>query len=202
MPTGPTLLLVDDHALFRTGLAMVLASAIPDVRVNEAASIQDAMRQEGEAPDLVLLDIQLQGLNGLDGIGLVQRRWPGVPVLMLSSHTEPEKVRQALARGAADYLSKAHTADQMIAAITRALRGEAVPLPAGEANDSGHCGLTPRQFEVLDLLCQGLSNKAIGRRLNLSEHTVRGHVQATLAVLDVSSRSEAAFAARQRGLVH
>ena len=201
MPAGPTILLIDDHALFRAGLAMVMASGIPDVEVLEAGSIQEAMRQDGAAPDLVLLDIQLQGLNGLDGIGLVQRRWPQVPVLMLSSHTEAEKVRQALALGAADYLSKAHSADHMLAAITRALRGETARAPAG-APDEAKRALTTRQFEVLDLLCQGLSNKAIGRRLNLSENTVRGHVQATLAALEVSSRSQAAFTARQRGLIH
>lgn len=207
MPIGPTILLIDDHALFRAGLAMVLASGIAEVRVAQAGSIQEAMQHDAGVPQLVLLDIQLQGLNGLDGIALVQRRWPGVPVLMLSSHTEPEKVRQALALGAADYLSKAHTADHMLAAITRALRGEAAPASQVATRDAGAGAptprtLTPRQFEVLDLLCQGLSNKAIGRRLNLSENTVRGHVQATLAALEVSSRSEAAFAARQRGLVH
>ncbi|HEY8357370.1 MAG TPA: response regulator transcription factor [Ramlibacter sp.] len=203
MPAGPHILLVDDHALFRSGVAMLLAVGFPGVQVTEAASIQHALRPEAVAPDLVLLDIQLQGLNGLDGIGLVQRQWPGVPIVMLSSHTDAEKVRQALALGATAFLSKADTADQMLAAIRRGLRGDGhVEPPAEAAVADTQRSLTPRQCEVLDLLCQGLSNKAIGRRLNLSEHTVRGHVQATLATLQVSSRSEAAFAARQRGLVH
>jgi DNA-binding NarL/FixJ family response regulator len=121
---------------------------------------------------------------------------------MLSSHTDAEKVQQALALGAAAYLSKADTADRILAEITRLLRGDAVIATRSAGAESGASGLTPRQCEVLDLLCRGLSNKAIGRRLNLSENTVRGHVQATLATLQVSSRSEAAFAARQRGLVH
>lgn len=203
MPPGPHILLVDDHALFRSGVAMVLAAGFPGVQVTEAPSIQEALRPRGAVPDLVLLDIQLQGLNGLDGIGLVQRQWPATPIVMLSSHTDADKVRQALALGATAFLSKADTADRMLDAIRGVLRGDG----AGEGPREGPAAdaqraLTPRQSEVLDLLCQGLSNKAIGRRLNLSEHTVRGHVQATLAALQVSSRSEAAFAARQRGLVH
>jgi DNA-binding NarL/FixJ family response regulator len=204
MPNGPRILVVDDHALFRSGLTLVLASGMPGVQVREAASIQAALQQEGPAPSLVLLDIQLQGLNGLEGIALVRRQWPEVPVVMLSSHTEPEKVREALSRGAAAFLSKADPPDSMLAAVGRVLLGKAVAgavLP-GMAAEPAAGKLTPRQCEVLDLLCQGLSNKAIGRRLNLSENTVRGHVQAMFSVLQVSSRSEAAFAARQRGLVH
>ena len=88
--------------------------------------------------------------------------------------------------------------------VTREIQGLPVAadgLPAGEGGADAQPLLTPRQSEVLDLMCQGLSNKLIGRRLNLSENTVRGHVQAVLAALQVSSRSEAGFAARQRGLV-
>lgn len=201
MPTGPTLLLIDDHALFRSGLALVLDAGIPGVRVREAASIHAALGIAGETPDLVLLDIQLQGLSGLEGIGLVRREWPGVPIVMLSSHAEVATIRDAMTRGAAAYLSKADAPDRMLATVTHLLAGGAPAVDENAAAAAGS-GLTPRQCEVLDLLCQGLSNKAIARRLDLSEHTVRGHVQATLAVLQVSSRSEAAFAARRRGLVH
>jgi DNA-binding NarL/FixJ family response regulator len=107
-------------------------------------------------------------------------------------------------RGAAAFVSKADSADNILAVIDRLRRGEpagaAAPPAAGEGAGSPQL-LTPRQFEVLDLLCQGLPNKVIGRRLGLSENTVRGHVQAVLAALQVSSRSEAGFAARRRGLV-
>ena len=118
-----------------------------------------------------------------------------------------QNVRLALERGAAAFVSKAEPADKILAVIDQLRRGLPIApasapmlVPAGEGDASRQL-LTPRQSEVLDLVCQGLSNKVIGRRLNLSENTVRGHVQAVLAALQVSSRSEAGFAARRRGLV-
>jgi len=205
----PRILLVDDHSLFRCGLRMVLSAAIPDLEVAEAASLEEAMHAAID-PSLVLLDIQLHGLNGLEGIALVKRRWPQAAVIMLSSEVSPQKVRMAMERGAAAFVSKADPADRILAVISQVRRG----LPVGHdafpaqglsiengAGDDQPALLTPRQSEVLDLMCQGLSNKVIGRRLNLSENTVRGHVQAVLAALQVSSRSEAGFAARQRGIV-
>ncbi|CAN7434698.1 MULTISPECIES: response regulator [unclassified Variovorax] len=203
----PRILLIDDHALFRCGLRMVLAAGIADLEVAEAASLEEAMRSPMEGPALVLLDIQLHGLNGLEGIALVKRKWPEAAVVILSSDVAHHNVRLALERGALAFVSKAEPADKILAVIDQLRRGlPVVPasssmlVPAGEADASRQL-LTPRQSEVLDLMCQGLSNKVIGRRLNLSENTVRGHVQAVLAALQVSSRSEAGFAARRRGLV-
>lgn len=209
MLLAPRILLVDDHSLFRCGLRMVLSAAIPDLEVSEAASLEEAMHAHIE-PALVLLDIQLHGLNGLEGIALVKRKWPQAAVIMLSSEVSPQKVRLAMERGAAAFVSKADPADRILGVISQVRRGlpaglDAFPAKALGADASGADGqaplLTPRQSEVLDLVCQGLSNKVIGRRLNLSENTVRGHVQAVLAALQVSSRSEAGFAARQRGIV-
>ena len=198
------ILLIDDHALFRCGLRMVLASGIPELEVAEASSLEEGLRAGMDDPALVLLDIQLHGLNGLEGIALVKRKWPEAVVVILSSDAAPHNVRMALERGAAAFVSKAESADGILAVIERLRRGEAVPGsapgPLGDGAASPQL-LTPRQFEVLDLLCQGLPNKVIGRRLGLSENTVRGHVQAVLAALQVSSRSEAGFAARRRGLV-
>jgi DNA-binding NarL/FixJ family response regulator len=198
------ILLIDDHVLFRCGLRMVLASGIPELEVAEAGSLEEGLRAGMESPALVLLDIQLHGLNGLEGIALVKRKWPEAVVVILSSDAAPHNVRMALERGAAAFVSKADSADNILALIERLRRGEpasAAHQPAGAEGLAAPQLLTPRQFEVLDLLCQGLPNKVIGRRLGLSENTVRGHVQAVLAALQVSSRSEAGFAARRRGLV-
>jgi len=202
----PRILLIDDHALFRCGLRMVLLSGIPDLEVAEAASLEEAMKTAMAEPALVLLDIQLHGLNGLEGIALVKRKWPDSAVVILSSDAAPQNVRMALERGAAAFVSKADTADNILAVIAQLRRGQEVVSPVqadaqAGSGDGARQLLTPRQFEVLDLVCQGLPNKVIGRRLNLSENTVRGHVQAVLAALHVSSRSEAGFAARRRGLV-
>jgi DNA-binding NarL/FixJ family response regulator len=195
------ILLVDDHAMFRAGLRMVLADGLPQSQVHEASSVDEAMQDAGPRPDVVLLDIKLPGLNGLDGIALLQRKWPQVPVMMLSSMDEPDMVRRAMAHGAVGFVSKAQTGDAIISAVGRLLRGE--PVEPGDATtlEEAVPRLTPRQCEVLDLLSRGLSNKLVARKLNLSENTVRGHVQAILAFLQVSSRSEAAFEARRRGLV-
>ncbi|MDM0036507.1 response regulator transcription factor [Variovorax sp. J22P271] len=198
------ILLIDDHALFRCGLRMVLASGIPELEVAEASSLEEGLRAGMDDPALVLLDIQLHGLNGLEGIALVKRKWPEAVVVILSSDAGPHNVRMALERGAAAFVSKADSADNILAVIEQLRRGEPASAAAQAAAGEGAGApqlLTPRQFEVLDLLCQGLPNKVIGRRLGLSENTVRGHVQAVLAALQVSSRSEAGFAARRRGLV-
>ena len=197
------ILLIDDHSLFRCGLRMVLGAGIPDLEVAEAASLEEAMRSPMADPALVLLDIQLHGLNGLEGIALVKRKWPHAAVVILSSDAAPQNVRLALERGAAAFVSKADPADKILAVIDQVRRGLPVTSPIASRScrpATRRCVrqqlLTPRQSEVLDLMCQGLSNKVIGRRLNLSENTVRGHVQAVLAALQVSSRSEAGFAAR------
>ena len=197
------ILLIDDHAMFRCGMGMVLRSGLAHAEVLEAGSLDEAMRIATQAPTLVLLDIQLNGLNGLECIELLQRKWPAVPIIMLSSDATPSTVRLALERGAAAFVSKSDTAGAIIATIQQVLRREAgAPTPPAIGGETlERVRLTPRQCEVLDLLCQGLPNKSIGRRLGLSENTVRGHVQAVLGLLQVSSRTEATFAARRSGLV-
>ncbi len=204
------LLIVDDHALFRTGLRLVLMDGFPGVTVWEAASMEQAVRVTDAPPDLVLLDIQLQGVNGLEGLGLLRQRWPLVPVVMLSSVAEPDTIALALARGARAFVSKGDTADTIIAVIQQTLnqpeRPDEAPrraraLAGPQSFQAIQPRLTPRQCEVLDLLCEGLSNKVIARRLELSEYTVRGHVQAILGLLGVTSRSQATFAARQHRLI-
>ena len=184
---------------------MVLNASMADSEVFEAGSLHEAMHSAPDLLDIILLDIKMPGLNGVDGIALLKRKWPQVPVLMLSSQDEPETVRLALSRGAIGFISKADTADKIIALINDVLHGHTdspASIETGIANKSAkNSHLTLRQSEVLELLCEGMSNKLIGRHLNLSENTVRGHVQGILEFLQVSSRSEAAFAARKRGLV-
>ncbi len=203
--TAQCIVLIDDHAMFRTGMRLVLQAGLPDLEVREAVSLEQAVRPPALAPALVLLDIDLQGVNGLEGIGLLRQRWPQTPVIMLSSSAEPETVRLALARGAAAFVSKAETAAHILAVVRRALDGQgpagAAGLDLAAAGAAVAAALTPRQCEVLDLLAEGLSNKVMARRMELSEFTVRGHVHAVLRLLGVTSRSQAAIAARSRGLL-
>jgi DNA-binding NarL/FixJ family response regulator len=202
--SAPRLLLIDDHAMFRSGLAVLLRMSIGGLEVVEAGSMAEALQSTSTAPNAVLLDIVLKGSSGLDGIEHLQKRWPEVPIIMVSSDAAPQTVQLALARGASAFVSKEKPAEHILEVVRQALK-----LPCNEASSQDvakpepleSSGLTPRQMEVLDLLCQGLPNKAIGRKLELSENTIRWHVQGILAMLQVSNRSEAAFAARKQGLI-
>lgn len=199
------LLLIDDHALFRSGIAMVLNAGLTGVEIFESASMEQAMHCSCKDIDLLLLDVQLEGLNGLDGIALLKRKWPRVKILVVSASQDTQIACETLRRGAHGFISKAETPVHMLQKVTQILSGDTtvreIKNTTTESNNNS-ARLTPRQCEVLDLLCQGLSNKMIGRRLNLSENTVRGHVQAILQALQVSNRSEAAFVARHLGLVN
>lgn len=184
---------------------MMLENSLPNATVIEAGSISDlsmgSRESQGWQPNLILLDIVLPGLNGLAGLTLLRSRWPNVPVLVLTSHTEAEMRESAMLCGADGFLSKAESAQQMLQIIRGLLaRSPDAPTPPVSA-DNRSSNLTPRQCEVLELLCLGLSNKVIGKRMGLSENTIRGHVQGLLAVLRVTSRAEAVIAARELGLV-
>lgn len=195
-------LLIDDHALFRSGVGMVLAAGLSDIQIAEAASLEQALLRPEDVFELVLLDLQLEGLNGLDGIALLKRRWPCAKILMVSA-TQEQRVRtEALERGAHGFISKTETPTRMLELVGQVLAGQLPADVQALANSDKPIRLSPRQSEVLDLLCLGLPNKLIGRRLNLSENTVRGHVQSILQALQVSSRSEAAFVARRQGLIN
>lgn len=201
MEKNASILLIDDHALFRSSVALVLSAGLPGVRTYEAGSLDEALRLEVE-PALVLLDVQLRGVSGLEGIASLKRKWPEARIAVVSAFDVSEVIDEAVRRGAVAFISKAEKPEFMLRKVGAWL-SEAPPTAAAPAATkvTERSLLTPRQCEVLDLLCQGLSNKMIGRRLNVSEHTVRGHVQAMLATLQVSSRSEAAFAARRLGLI-
>ncbi len=198
--TAPRLLLIDDHAMFRSGLSLVIKSAIPGALIFEAGSLDEATRSAPDELHLVLLDIRLTGLSGLEGLALIKHKWPLVPVLMLSSQDEPETVRLALARGAVGFVSKAETGDKIVASIHAVLEGNFPKLVDAVKHMTQKC-LTARQSEVLNLLHQGLSNKLIARKLTLSDNTVRRHVQDILQFFGVISRAEAVFAARQQSMI-
>jgi DNA-binding NarL/FixJ family response regulator len=201
---APHVLLIDDHAMFRSGLAALLRMSIADLTVTEADSVDTSLHDDRAAPDLVLLDVLLRGLNGIDGIDLLKRKWPQTPIVMVSSDAAPETVRQAIERGATAFVSKEKPAEAILAIVNRLISPTHTTSDVAAPNSSESAAeprLTPRQLEVLDLLCQGLTNKGIGRKLDLSENTVRWHVQGILSFLQVSNRSEAAFAARGIGLV-
>jgi DNA-binding NarL/FixJ family response regulator len=193
------ILLVDDHAVFRTGLRMVLSESFPQSAIFEAGTLVEALESKQESVDVVLLDIKLNGLNGLEGIIPLKRKWQNAFVFMLSSQSDSSTVQQALARGAAGFFSKADSAEHIVSTIKLIFSGQIVKLPDVGRSVSPK-GLTMRQLEVLTLLHGGLSNKQIAAKLSLSNNTVRRHVQDILQHFGVASRAEAVFASQRQNL--
>ena len=196
------ILIIDDHSLFRTGLRVLLKQRLVAPVVLEANSAQEALACQAQALDLILLDIQMQGLDGLQSIGLLHQKWPATPVVVLSSSLNPQDTDRALASGAVAFLSKADTDKKIVQIISQYMKLKTLSANGESSKDVGAAplpSLTARQTEVLGLICDGLSNKAIARRLDVSEFTVRGHVQAVFALLQVTSRTQAVAVARRLG---
>lgn len=176
---------------------MLLEAKLDGVRVLTATSLSDAVAN-GAAPDVIVLDIKLSGVNGLEGLALLRRKWPDARIVMLSAQDDVDTRQQALARGAVGFVSKTEGGEQIVVAVLNALHGQA---STQQVAPPGAQYLTPRQYEVLDLLNQGLTNKLIAKKLDLSDNTVRRHVQDIFTFFGVSNRTEAVFAARRQGLV-
>lgn len=206
------LLIVDDHPILRESLAALLRQVEPDTVVLQAASAAEGFDAVAEHADLdaVLLDLAMPGMGGLPAIREFGRRRPELAVIVLSSSESPEDVRRALASGALGYVPKSATPQTLLAALRLVLAGNVYVPPLVLAEARGGAGadgsvaetpITPRQLDVLKQLAAGRSNKEIGTALGLSDKTVKQHVTAIFKALDVVNRTQAANAARRRGLV-
>ena len=211
------LLIVDDHPVLREGLAALLTQAVPNIAVLLARDGAEGLDVAAGCPDLdaVLLDIAMPGMNGIAVLAEFGRRHPALPIAVLSSSEDPEDVRRALGAGALGYIPKSANRQTILSALQLVLQGEIyVPLlllqatgalpslfRAGPSIRSAIVKLTSRQIDVLRLLAQGLSNKATGDALGLSEKTVKAHVTAIFKALNVINRTQAAAAGRDLGLI-
>lgn len=209
------LLLVDDHAMVREGLRPLLRKLGLDVALYEAQDAESALLLlETEAEfDLILLDIMLPGTNGLSLLGILRKRFPAIPVVMLSALDEPDTINRAMRLGASGYVTKSGDGETLLEALRRVLAGE-VYLPPhlhdrlsvalggslGRARTpSDRYGLTEGQRRVMELLREGKSNREIGDLLGLTEGTVKVHVSRIFRKMGVVSRAEAiAHMQRQR----
>ena len=194
-------LLVDDHLLVRDGISLVLEQLEPDMTILTASSCSEtrALLEEQGDVDLVLLDIGLPDINGIDCLKAIRQRDPLMPVVMLSGNDRQENVKAAIDAGARGFIPKSAKKEIMLSAIQLVLAG-GVYLPDTSLVAESHSkisGLTPRQKDVLRLLADGLSNKAIAKELGMAEATVRVHVTSILRVLQVNNRTEAAIMARE-----
>jgi len=218
--TGGTLkltriVLADDHTLVRAGLRKLLESACDIcVVVGEADDGLALIKQvESLQPDMVVMDIAMPGLNGLEAAGRLRKAWPDLRMLILSMHQNEEYVRQALRCGAAGYLLKDAAPVELVLAIEAIMRGETYLSPAVsrgvvadyvqrlQSDAEPGSGLTPRQTEVLQLIAEGHSSKDIARRLHLSAKTVDTHRSQLMKQLDIHEVAGLVRYAMRIGLV-
>lgn len=204
------ILLVDDHALFRDGIALVLERLGQPLELLEAGAGAEARAcvAAHRDLDLVLLDVALPDEDGLETLRALRESAPEVPVIVLSALDGHAAVSRALALGAQGYIPKSTSSEVMLGAVRLVLSGGLYLPPTllePEANEPAQASagvpLTVRQAEVLQLVTQGLQNKEIGVRLGIAESTVRVHVTALLKLLGVGNRTEASYEARRRGWV-
>ena len=215
--TNLKVLLVDDHSLFRDGIASLLAAWGMDV-IGEAADGLAAVEKAGELkPDLILMDISMQKLNGLEATRQIKSKWPEINIVILTASEEDEHLFEAIKSGAQGYLLKNIRSEEFNELLIGLARGEAA-IPKTLAtkilhefarqsdekksgkDDAAGEELTLRETEVLEQIAEGLSNKEIALTLSISESTVKYHVRNILSKLHVSSRTQAATYAIRENL--
>jgi DNA-binding NarL/FixJ family response regulator len=213
------ILIVDDHALVRRGMHYVVKEGFPDAEVLEAESAAAALEQmqSNADVDLALVDVRMPDLDGLELLRSLKADRPAMPVIMLSTYDNAPYVKRALADGAAGYLLKDATPEDLSQAINVALSGSGNVLSprviqnlfeeheaSGKDQTSngrrGDYNLTQREHDILALLAEGRANREIAQRLYLSEKTVKAHLAAIFRKLGVTNRTQAAMMAVQMGV--
>lgn len=202
-------LVVDDHAVVRRGLVDLLTTAGVEVvgALDDGADAAAAVREL--SPDLVLMDLSMPGVDGIDATRAVLAARPGTRVIVLTSFAEHARIHAALEAGAVGYLLKDAEPEEILRALKAAAEG-GVPLSPRAAaallpqnrpqQDATAASLTPREREVLALVATGLPNKSIARRLGISEKTVKAHLTRVFTVVGVADRTSAALWAQRHGL--
>lgn len=194
LPDNLRLLLVDDHRIFLDGLSLALSPLSQNLQIHTAYSAAEAeqcLRQHDY--DLVLLDLRLPDEPGIELLQRWLARGESTPVAILSASDSALEAQAALAAGALGFIPKSSDGNALRQAVTRVLLGETLPAPSSSSP------LTPRQLEILQLLAEGLPNKAISRELGLAEDTVKTHLKALFETFAVHTRTACVSAARQRG---
>lgn len=204
-----SILIADDHPLFRQALSLAVAQVAPDARVIEAGTLPAASRAVAGADDLalVLLDLKMPGAVGFSGIALIHAERPGVPILVVSSAEGDAAADEARAFGAIGFLRKDADLSSIEAAVAAALEGRGPSTAAMRGGETELepirkevADLTPTQLKVLLAVLEGQLNKQIAHNLGISEATVKAHMTAIMRKLDVSNRTQAALVARSLGL--
>lgn len=211
-------LLIDDHALVRRGMEELLRSRGVEVVASAGSGEEGIRAAQTLAPDIILLDIKMPGLSGIETLNRLREADLKMPVVMLTMSREDADLQSALRGGAQGYLLKDMDPEELLPALEATLRGDNVvakemvgslarlvqgngaPGDAAEPSEAPFAELTPRELEILEYVASGLSNKMIARELNITDGTVKLHVKAILRKLGLHSRVEAAVLAVEHGL--
>ena len=215
------LLVIEDHTLVREGLVNLLAQVEDGVVVADRPDFESALAllDDEDEVDLILLDLALPGIDGFAGLDILRRRYPAIPVAVVSAFDDLPTVTRVMNLGASGFIPKSFSGEQLLAAVRQVLAGEifrprgagkgghlddAVPLPPSGSGGGGvtppGSGLAGGPAQVLALLARGLSNREIAAHLDLSEGTVKIHVTAILKALGVASRTQALIAVTRYGI--
>jgi DNA-binding NarL/FixJ family response regulator len=200
------IIIVDDHPLFRGALSQALSASLDGAQILEASGMEElgSALEKAKDIDLILLDLTMPGVQGLSGLLFLRAQHPEIPVVIVSASEDPITIRRALEFGASGYVPKSLPADKIRAAIRQVLDGgvwSPPDIPLDVASDPETtvlakklASLTPQQVRVLIMLGEGLLNKQIAYKLNVSEATIKAHVSAILQKLGVDSRTQAVIA--------
>ena len=205
-----TVIVADDHPLFRTAIKEALEASQGETTFLEASSFEtlQVLVDENQDVDLVLLDLHMPGVSGFAGLVYLCKRYPSVPVVIISATEDPLVIQRALEHGAAGFIPKSSSIETITDAIDQILMGEIWAPESVQSNLPGSndselalaermAQLTPQQFKVLMMMSQGLLNKQIAYDLGVSEATIKAHVTAIMNKLAVSNRTQAVLAAGQ-----
>lgn len=195
----------DDHVLIREGLAAMI-SAHPDIEiVAEAADGEEAILRFGESfPDVLLLDLQLPKIHGIEVLVEIRKRYPGARVIVLTTYDLEQLAARAMAAGAQAYLLKSSARRELVNTIRSVCRGRRHVSPeiaSTLANYADEEPLTGREVSVLALVAEGKSNREIGVALSIAEETVKGHVKSILSKLTANDRAHAVAIGAKRGII-
>jgi DNA-binding NarL/FixJ family response regulator len=206
------LLVADDHAVVRAGVASMLRETDIIVVAEACDGAQALQMAQKHQPDIVLLDVRMPEVDGMSCLSKLKAQLPNTPVVIFTAHDNPTYIARAVALGAAGYLIKSASQAELIAAVLQVAGGETLwnrdnlrrvsgAITNSRPNSELEVPLTKRESEVLKQLALGLSNKEIAQALNISYETVKEHVQHVLRKLGVSDRTQAAVWAVRKGLV-
>lgn len=199
------ILIVDDHPVVRAGLASMLATQAGIEVAGSASSGEEALAMvRQDMPDLLLLDLRMPGMSGIDTLHALKQAKAAARVIILTSFELDEDIYRAVQAGAQGYLLKNTSQCQMLEAIATVHAGKRyIPrqIAARLAERMLRSNLTPRELEILDMLAKGLTNKQIGCALSISDNTARNHVNSIIGKLEVSDRTEAVAVAIQQGIL-